>query len=389
MSETYPLTFYDIGVPGGSGSSFSANIYFNGSEIASGTKLDMIIYAPSTISTVNYVGFDDEYTKYHSFVEPTDFEHSGNTITIHTTVANINISSIVVGIVYDGDAGTQGGYSFNNLTLTNGKIVGDFGNWRLTSSVGKVIKKTNDIKQDNNQYGWYSVTGRIQGVRSFLTDVGHSEYSYTNTSTQFSGANLIDLGTYPTYNLINNSSGLGPTMPSGGAEPGVNNWIPKYSPTEYNPLTGSAIVDVSSQDKAIQLYYKADWTGNSWHNGAVVAFFVKTSKNYYDASCPIDYIGINVESRSITPDSNTDAGVVTFNAPDISKTYFSWGSSQWCEYVFVIKDLSTLPSRDISGIGFNITLSKSNAIQYFSDPGFYPMTAVNTNQPGFYIPTIG
>lgn len=392
MSETYPLAFYDLGTTTGGISSYAATISFGGSEIASGTKLDITIYAPSTISNIYYVGFYDEYNEFHSFVEPTDFKHSGKEITIHTTTANVNISKIVLDIVYDDSdvtVGTTGSYTINNLTLTNGKIVGDYGNWPLTSSVGNVIKKTNDIKQDNSQYGQFSVTGSIRGIRSSLTNVGHIESSYNNISTQFLGANPIDLGTYPTYNLINNSSGLGPTMPSGGAEPGVNNWIPKYSPTESNPLTGSAIVDVSSQDKAIQLYYKADWTGNSWHNGAVVAFFVKTFKSYYDAVCPIDYIGINVECRTITPGSNTDAGVVTFNAPDISKTYLSWGSSMWCEYVFVIKDLSTLPSEAVSGIGFNITLSKSNAIQYFSDPGFYPMIAVNTNQPGFYIPTIG
>lgn len=391
-SETYPLTF-SLGL----GEGCIASIFFDGSSIASGTKLDITIYAPSTISQINYIGFDDEDDEFHAFAN-TDFKYSGDRITINTTVANTNISSISMSIEFDTSSGNmQGAYGINAITLTNGKIVGSSGNWPLISSVSKVISKTDSINKPLPNYGTlilanFRDTGGVGDVgnlsQTITTKVG-SEYSFPRR-----GKNSMEYGIYPLYNAINNSSGLGPTMPTGGPAPGVNNWKPTYSSVDFNPYTGSAVIDVSSQDTSIQLTYQADYSGNSWRDGMLVSFFLKVSDSYsgvFSTNPPIKSLGINIDCRNFTTTENTDAGITSFTVPDVSSgTNVYWGYGDWVEFVFRIKNpLATLPSPSIAYVSFNITLTDSGVFKYFSDPGIYPANGVDKVYPGFFVPTVG
>lgn len=366
--------------------------------LARGTKLVMTVTAPTTITGIQYLaglsdaGVGSTNAQFQWLTQGNDFTISGNMINIKTTInSDFDWAGFTIA-VYSSPAGSTGSYTLSEATFVGGGSISAQTNWKLTNSVGNVIKKTNDFKNTSISYGNYTVMAayNFNGVGGLM--VGGKDKSTGDgypSNTDFSGTDIIDIGTYPIYNLVDNSSGLGPTMPTGGAEAGINNWNPTYSSTEYNPITGSAVIDVSGQGNNIQLFYPISYSGNSWKNGIIFTFFVKVSSNYTSSDCPFNFVGVNLNSRVINGSSNVDGGTTSFTSPDLSSLNSKWFAGYWYEIAFFISDVSSLPARELSGVGFNLGLNTGGTIQYFSDPGVYPGNYWPSFEPGFLIPSVG
>lgn len=368
--------------------------------IAKGTKLQCTIEFPSPIThDGSYAGAKGKDGGYYWFTNGTDYVIKDGKMVINTTVNTTYDWTTLIGSFPTQGRGTvsSDGFGVGSINFENVSFVGDGpiivqNGWTLTNSVGKVISKTNSFKNTSISYGNYTVTdahnqdnvgGLVEGGKDKSTGDGYP------SNTNFSGTDIIDIGTYPTYNLVDNSSGLGPTMPTGGAEAGITNWNPTYSSTVYNPVTGSAVIDVSGQGDNIQLFYPISYSGNSWKNGIIFTFFVKVSSNYTGSDSPFNFIGVNLDSRVLNGSSNVDGGTTSFTSPELSSLNSKWFAGYWYEIAFFISDVSSLPSRAISGVGFNLSLNTGGTIQYFSDPGVYPVNYWATFEPGFLIPSVG
>lgn len=388
MGKTYSLNFSWIG------DNYFVQQGFN-KPLAKGTKLVMTITAPNTITSLGYLaGINTIHgpAQYQWLYQGEDYTLSGNKININTTINSDFDWAGFTTQINSSQAGNTGSYTLSEATFVgDGPIVVQNG-WTLTNSVGNVIKKTNNFKNTSISYGNYTVTaahnpdnvgGLTEGGKDKSTGYGYP------SNTDFSGTDIIDIGTYPMYNLVDNSSGLGPTMPTGGAEAGINNWNPTYSSTVYNPVTGSAVIDVSGQGNSIQLFYPISYSGNSWKNGIIFTFFVKLSSNYTGSDSPFNFIGVNLNSRILNDSSNVDGGTTSFTSPDLSSLNSKWFAGYWYEVAFFISDVSSLPSRELSGVGFNLGLNNGGTIQYFSDPGVYPGNYWATFEPGFLVPSVG
>lgn len=388
MGKTYSLNFTWIG------NNYFVQQGFN-KPLARGTKLAMTITAPNIVTSIQYlagISTLNGSAQFQWLNQGKDYTFSGNKININTTInSDFDWAGFTTAIV-SSQAGNTGSYTLSEATFVGGGSISAQTNWKLTNSVGNVIKKTNDFKITSISYGNYTVMaaynfGNVGGLM-----MGGKDKSTGNgypSNTDFSGIDIIDIGTYPIYNLVDNSSGLGPTTPTGGAEAGINNWNPTYSSTVYNPVTGSAVIDVSGQGNSIQLFYPISYSGNSWKNGIIFTFFVKVSSNYTGSDSPFNFIGVNLNSRVLNDDSNVDGGTTSFTSPDLSSLNSKWFAGYWYEIAFFISDVSSLPSRELSGVGFNLGLNSGGIIQYFSDPGVYPGNYWASFEPGFLIPSVG
>lgn len=379
-----------------SSNSYSLN-YDTPFPIAKGTKLQCTIEFPSPIThDGSFAGAHDKKGDYYWFTNGVDYVIRDGKMVINTTVNTAYDWTTLIsefptqgrGTVGSGDFGV-GSINFENVSFVSAEPVNG---WTIKNSVGKVIKKTDEIKNTSISYGNYTVTAAYNPDNvGGLTEGGKDKSAGAGypSNTDFSGTDIIDIGTYPMYNLVDNSSGLGPTMPAGGAEAGINNWNPTYSSTVYNPVTGSAVIDVSGQGNSIQLFYPISYSGNSWKNGIIFTFFVKVSSNYTGSGSPFNFIGVNLNSRVFKGSNNYDGGTTSFTSPDLSSLNSKWFAGYWYEVAFFISDVSSLPARELSGVGFNLGLNTGGTIQYFSDPGVYPGNYWTTFEPGFLIPSVG
>lgn len=384
MAKTYPLKFVRL-----------SNNYFVQQKfdkpLAKGTKLVMTITAPATITNLQYLAgisdVDSTDAQYQWLEQGKDYTLSGNKININTTInSGFDWGGFTISVA-SGQGDITGSYTLNEATFVGDGPISAQTNWKLTNSVGKVISKTHEIKNTSVSYGTFNADGiyRPSGFGDLASKNNSGIAAFDFTTDEYSGADNFSMGIYPIYNLINDSSGFAESnIPNGSSEPGIDNWHPTFSTTEYNPITGSKAIDVSSQSSQIDLFYNIPYGGNTWNNGMIVSFFVKLSSNKSGTNFPINLIKVNLNTYLIRAgQKQQDQGVTTLNAPDpVSNLDGEWRAGTWCEVAFIIKDVSSLPSRNLSGIGFTL-LTDTNSIQYFSDPGVYPNSYVAAVEPGF------
>lgn len=376
-------------------SNFYSLSYHTPFPIAKGTKLQCTIEFPSPIThDGTYAGAKGKDGDYYWFTNGTDYVIKDGKMVINTTVNTTYDWTTLIGSfptqgrgTVSSDGSGVGSINFENVSFVGDGPISVQNDWTLTNSVGKVIKKTNEIKNTSVSYGTFNADGvyRPRGFGDLASKNNSGIVAVDFTADKYSGADSFSMGIYPIYNLINDSSGFAESnIPNGSSEPGIDNWHPTFSTTEYNPITGSKAIDVSSQSSQIDLFYNIPYGGNTWNNGMIISFFVKLSSNKYGTNFPINLIKVNLNTYLIKAgQKQQDQGVTALNAPDpVSNLDGEWRAGTWCEVAFIIKDFSSLPSRNLSGIGFTL-LTDTNSIQYFSDPGVYPNSYVSAMEPGF------